>query len=247
MQNVKILRGLENGEVFNGIWRTLPDEAVTEMVAKAGYDFQIFDLEHASLSWSDIQRMIRINNALGRASFVRLGDRTPIAAQRALDAGAHGLVYPGVNSIEEVSNIEKNLSFAPEGCRGFNPFVSGFGYGSQDVSGAAKPIFIPIIETCAGLSALEEIASYPAVDVVYLGAYDLSVQLGTPGDINSAIVQNSLAKAVAICRKHKCATGLMIGSATDIKKWSQLGVQIFLHGVDAGIIRKAFEIMKHEN
>jgi len=242
MQNVKIRHGLACGEVFNGIWRTLPDEAVTEMVALARYDFQLFDLEHAALSWADIQRMIRINNALDRASFVRLGDRSPIAAQRALDAGAHGLVYPGVNSLEEVISISENLWFAPKGRRGFNPFVTAFGYGTQKSSDRCKPVFIPIVETRAGLLALDDIASRPEVDVVYLGAYDLSFHLGTPGDISSPIVQDALKDAIAVCRKHACAVGLMVSTLEDIKKWSQLGVQVFLRGVDAGIIRKALEI-----
>jgi 4-hydroxy-2-oxoheptanedioate aldolase len=244
MQNVKICKGLADGQFFNGIWRTLPDEAVTEIVAQAGYDFQIFDLEHAALSWSDIQRLVRINNALGRASFVRLGDRSAISAQRALDAGAHGLVYPGVNSIEDVTVLAENFSFAPDGRRGFNPFVPAFGYGLQKVSDGSRPVFMSIVETRAGLLALDAIASHPAVDIVYLGAYDLSVQLGTPGDIASAIVQDALKDAVAICRKHACAVGLMVGTVEDIKKWSQLGVQVLLHGVDAGIIRKALELKK---
>jgi len=244
MQNLKLRTGLSNGEVFNGIWRTLPDEAITEMVAQAGYDFQVFDLEHAALSWSDIQRMVRVNNAFGRVSFVRLGDRSPVAAQRALDAGAHGLVYPGVNSIDDLKVLAQNLGFAPDGHRGFNPFVPAFGYGLAKASTVSKPLFMPIVETRAGLLALDEIASYSPVDAIYLGAYDLSVQLGTPGNISSTIVQQVLIDAVATCRKYDCAVGLMVSTLDEIKKWSPLGVQIYLHGVDAGIIRQALELKK---
>lgn len=231
---------LSGGIPCHGIWRTLPGDALTEIVAQQGYDFQIFDLEHGCLSISDVESMVRINNAHGRTSIVRLGDRSPIAAQRALDSGAHGLVYPQVNSGDDVALLAENLAFAPRGRRGFNPFVAGFAYGAQREPEAYLPLLIPIVETEAGLTALGEICSHPSVDVVYLGAYDLSVQLGTPGEIESPVVLKALEAAIATCLDYRCAVGLMAGNSAALRKWSQAGVAVFLHGVDGGILRNAF-------
>jgi 2-keto-3-deoxy-L-rhamnonate aldolase RhmA len=233
---------LERGDKLRGIWRTLPGDAMTEIIARAGYDFQIFDREHGALSWAEVQSMVRINNAIGRVSLVRLGDRSPVAAQRALDAGAQGLVYPQVNSVEEISLLAENLAFAPQGRRGFNPFVPAFGYGAQRSPDDCLPLLLPIIETKAGLAALQDICSHPAVDVVYLGAYDLSVQLGVPGDVESPVVMAALEAAVEVCQAHQCAVGLMAGSDTAVKRWVSAGTQVFLHGVDGGILHKAFAL-----
>lgn len=234
---------LESGQCINGIWRTIPDDAITEIIANAGFDFQIFDLEHGTLGWAEIQRMIRINNSLTRISFVRLGDKNIIAAQRALDAGAHGLVYPGMETVDEIDNLAKNMNFAPFGRRGYNPFVASFGYGAYSIDSEFKPWLIPIIETKQGLLSISEISSHPSVSFLYLGVYDLSVHLGAPGDIHGSLVRNALKDAVKICRANKCHVGLMVDSKQAANEWGQLGVQVLLRGVDAGLIRKAVHIL----
>jgi len=231
---------LGKGHNLRGVWRTLPGDAITEIIARAGYDFQIFDQEHGALSWAEVQTMVRVNNAVGRTSFVRLGDKSPVAAQRALDTGAHGLVYPQVNSVEEISLLAENLAFAPHGRRGFNPFVPAFGYGAQRSPDSCMPILMPIVETKAGLLALQAICAHPSVDVVYLGAYDLAVQLGALGDVESPIVLEALQSAVRTCQAGQCAVGLMASSVNAEKSWAAAGAQVFLHGVDSGILLKAF-------
>lgn len=243
MKTSNLGQKLERGEVINGIWRTIPDDAITEIIANSGYDFQIFDLEHGALSWADIQSMVRINNALSKVSFVRLGDRTSIAAQRALDAGAHGLVYPGIESLEDVHLLLENLNFAPNGRRGFNPFVPSFGYGATSITSESQTRMIPIIETKTGLQSINEISSHPSVNIVYLGAYDLSVHLGTPGDVKSEVVVSALKEAVQVCRGNKCHIGLMIDSREAADDWERLGVKVLLRGVDAGLIRKALDVI----
>jgi 4-hydroxy-2-oxoheptanedioate aldolase len=240
MNPADLRAALARGEALHGIWRTLPGDAMTEIIARGRYDFQIFDQEHGALSWAEMQTMVRLNNTLGRTSFVRLGDKSPVAAQRALDTGAQGLVYPQVNGLDEASLLAENLAFAPHGRRGFNPFVPAFGYGAQGSPDGCLPFLMAIVETKAGLLALDAICSHPAVDVVYLGAYDLSVQLGTPGDIASQAVMAALESSIGICRAHGCAVGLMADSAAAVKYWAGLGVQVFLHGVDGGILQKAF-------
>lgn len=231
---------LDRGDALHGLWRTLPGDAMTEIIARAGHDFQIFDQEHGALGWSEVQAMVRLNNALGRTSFVRLGDKSAVAAQRALDTGAQGLVYPQVNSAEEIGQLAENLAFAPQGRRGFNPFVPAFGYGAQRSPDGVRPLLMPIVETKAGLAALPAICAHPAVDVVYLGAYDLSVQLGAPGEIEAPQVTAALQAAIGICRAHQCAVGLMVSSVPAGKQWAGAGVQVFLHGVDGGILHRAF-------
>lgn len=243
MKTSNLAQKLERGEAANGIWRTIPDDAITEIIANTGYDFQIFDLEHAALGWADIQSMIRINNALAKESFVRLGDRTSIAAQRALDAGAHGLVYPGIESVEDVDLLLENLNFAPNGRRGFNPFVPAFGYGATSITNEFHTWMIPIIETKAGLLSIKAISSHPSINIIYLGAYDLSVHLGTPGDVKSEVVVSALKEAVYVCRGNKCHVGLMIDSREAADEWEKLGVKVLLRGVDAGLIRKAVDVI----
>jgi 2-keto-3-deoxy-L-rhamnonate aldolase RhmA len=238
---------LKEGGILNGIWRTTPGSELTEIIAEAGFDFQILDLEHGALDWSEVQTAIRLNRLLGKTGFIRLGDRTPVAAQRALDTGADGIVYPQVETAEEVATLAENLSYAPAGKRGFNPFVAGSAYGGRLTTPNEQPLLMPIVETKSALENLPVICAIPQVDVIYLGAYDLSVQFGTPGDIASSPVISAMKSAIEICKSHGCAVGLMVNSRDQVKEWSALGVQVFLHGVDCGIIRKSFSSILNEN
>lgn len=240
MNATEFRNALSKGNSLHGIWRTLPGDALTEIIASEGFDFQIFDLEHGALGWSEIQSMVRVNKHIGRTSFVRLGEKSTLAAQRALDTGAGGLVYPQVESADEVRRLAENLAFAPKGRRGFNPFVPAFSYGADMVPSIDLPLFMPIVETKAGLMELESICSEPSVDVVYLGAYDLSVQLGTPGNVESPVVLAALESAIGICKAHGRAIGLMSTSSEATRRWETLGVQVCLHGVDGGLLRRAF-------
>jgi 4-hydroxy-2-oxoheptanedioate aldolase len=85
------------------------------------------------------------------------------------------------------------------------------------------------------------------VDFVYLGAYDLSVQFGVPGEIHSPLVVSAIKSAVETCRKHECPVGLMTSDQKHMNDWAAEGVQVFLHGVDSGIIHKAFNSILHDN
>jgi 2-keto-3-deoxy-L-rhamnonate aldolase RhmA len=48
------------------------------------------------------------------------------------------------------------------------------------------------VETREGLQNIEEIVSYPGVDICYVGTFDLAIELGTPGDMNSPAVLQGL-------------------------------------------------------
>lgn len=235
---------LRSGGVLRGIWRTLPGDELTEIIADSGIDFQIFDREHAALGWEAIQRCVRINNLCGKASLIRPATRHPVEAQRALDAGALGLVYAQIASMADAHEISDNVKFAPIGKRGFNPFVPAFSYGNSaklrsDLN-EDSPLLIPIIESLNGITDLPRMLKCANIDALYLGAYDLSVQLGCAGQLDHPRLRETLELAVKMCRQADRPVGLMVRDRDDAARWRDLGVQIFLFGVDSAIIASSF-------
>ena len=230
---------LAQGRSALGVWRTLSGAALTEIVTSCGFDFQIFDLEHGTMGLPDVQAMVTLQNALGGVSLIRLGDKSPLAAQTALDSGAHGIVYPLVGSAGEAARLVENLRFAPAGRRGFNPFVAAFAYGRTPTPSDVTPLLVPIVESREGLENLAAICRVDGVDAIYLGAYDLSVQLGTPGQIESPVVLAALEQAVATCREAGRPVSLMVNSRAALDRWTAAGVRVFLHGVDGGNLFRA--------
>lgn len=245
MKTNKLRQDLQNKAVLHGIWRALPGDELTEIVAQAGFDFQIFDMEHSALDWTVVQSCVRINNLHGKQSWVRMGTRHPVESQRALDCGASGLVFPQLSHKSEFEEVASNTLFTPKGRRGYNPFVTGFDYGyntasSIEAMNEEPPLVIAILETSEAMRQLDTLVQVPGIDIFYLGAYDLSVHLGVPGQVQHPTVVSAMEKALDTCKKAKRPVGLMIKDRKDFESWREKGVQIFLHGVDAGMIAKGF-------
>ena len=103
----------------------------------------------------------------------------PAAVMKALDAGAMGIVCPMINSRAEAERFVSYMRYPPHGQRSFGPTRAGFampGYGPQMND---EVLALAMIETQGGVDNLEDIASTPGLDGIYVGLADLT--LGTQG------------------------------------------------------------------
>jgi 2-keto-3-deoxy-L-rhamnonate aldolase RhmA len=70
-----------------------------------------------------------------------------------------------------------------------------------------------LIETPAGIANAREIAAVEGVDMIALGANDLTAELGVPGDYRDPRVREAVTTLGEACRKH--GKLLMIGGIAD--------------------------------
>ena len=117
MQN-ELKKKLINCEITIGSWITLGSTAITEIMAKAGFDWLVIDLEHSTISIDMAGEMIRIIDLAGVTPLVRLTSNDPDQIKRCLDAGAHGIIVPMVNSSLEAKNAVSAMHYPPKGYRG---------------------------------------------------------------------------------------------------------------------------------
>ena len=99
---------------------------------------------------------------------------------------------------------------------------------------------IVIIETKEGIENLEEILSVDGIDIVYLGAYDLSKEYNfkSVNDKNFLnIIDSSLAK-VKVSGK---ISGLMINNKDYLNLAKKHKTQFLVHSVDTEIIGNAIQ------
>src|SRR5258708_29762592 len=100
MNENRLKRLLQDGTVAMGTWVFLgPD--VVELAAVSGFDFVIIDAEHSSTGFGDIEHCLRAADASGITALVRVGGVDSSAILRALEAGAHGVVVPHIESAEQ--------------------------------------------------------------------------------------------------------------------------------------------------
>lgn len=222
----------------HGIWRVLPSPQLTEILAQAGLDFQILDREHGAYGFDALLTDILACDASRTHAWVRVSGTDKVEVQRCLDLGAHGIVFPQLASVEDFRRAASWMDYPPTGTRGFNPFVRAGRYGVTEGAERAPAAFVPIIETLAAVEALDEILTLPRLDLVYLGTYDLSAQLGCPGEMQDARVLQTVAHILERCQHHGVSAGMMSLDPEATKGLLERGVRAIVHGVETHRIRQ---------
>lgn len=193
---------LQEGDALLGTWVKLPAVEVVELMAIAGLDFVIIDLEHAPMSLETAATLIALSSARGVRPLVRVVERTPAHVARVLDAGAEGILIPHVDSAAQARAVVEAMRFPPGGRRGSGRMTRAGGWGAMSrteyIATGDAAWCIPQIESPEGASNIKEILSVDGVDAVFLGAGDLSLAMGaTPASEDVVRVLDEVRAACA--------------------------------------------------
>jgi 4-hydroxy-2-oxoheptanedioate aldolase len=162
-----------------GTWIKLDSTVSVEIAADAGFDLVVIDLEHTLLDLADARAMIAMAAALGVAPLVRVPDHTPSTIQRVLDAGAHGVLVPHVDTAEDAAAAVRACRFPPQGTRGAGSTGAAGRWGRLPRKdylrrGNEEVLCIPQLESSRAVAEAGRIAAVPGVDAVFLGATDVT-------------------------------------------------------------------------
>ena len=240
---------LQNGKSVYGMLNSLPSPMLCEMLAFAGYDFVILDLEHLLRSEEDLMHCIRACEAAGISPWLRLPQIDEKLIGRALDAGIEGIVLSRTESAAHVQRAIEAARFPPLGKRGITGGrITGFGRVPLpeyiELANRQTPI-IPMIESRAGVDALGDILQLPGVGMVMEGALDLSLDLGLgPDPLNPHVWQmlQDMADACLAAEVPFCANPR---TAEQNAFWRARGVRSFLAGEDRGLLHNALKARLH--
>jgi len=189
----RFLEGLRGPRPPVTMWMTLESVVVVEMAASYGIDAMFIDLEHTAASLEDVRAMIIAAQGAGVTALVRPSSIDPHDVGRILDAGAEGIVFAQVSTPEEAETAYRSLRYPPEGTRGWAgmharhvrwnqtpPGPGEFPLASAEFASAvnAQVASIFMIESQAGLDALDEILDIGRPDGVVFGWADFSVSIG---------------------------------------------------------------------
>jgi 4-hydroxy-2-oxoheptanedioate aldolase len=226
-----------------GTWSQIRSEECVDMLGSAGLDFTIVDCEHGAFGIATAEKLFRACDANGLVPLVRLPSADPNFAGQALDAGAAGLVVPGIESPEQLARMVAATRFAPDGTRGACPCVRAGGHFIRDWRGYASEQArttgtIALVETRAGLDAIAEICAVPGLSALMLGPFDLSVSLGFAGDYRHKDVQAALDRMLAAARARNLPVFAPIfdpdpaEAARQRAAWTERGASHFVIGTD---------------
>ena len=222
-----------------GIWRVMPSPEVTEMLAQCGLTFQILDCEHGNYGYQALLTDALACRANQCSPWIRVGGSDKVEVQRCLDIGAEGVVFPGLRDYDDFARAASWMDYAPAGTRGFNPFVRAGSYGIP-VAPTDSAWFVPIVETLTAVEDLDRILGIERIDLVYLGTYDLSAQLGCPGQMGDPRVVEVVERILSACRARSIPTGMMALNRETAAVLRERGVDVLVHGVETHRIKEKF-------
>ncbi|MCX5807575.1 MAG: aldolase/citrate lyase family protein [Proteobacteria bacterium] len=253
--NNRLKISLKEGKVVYGPWCTIPSAAVINVIAATGVDFVIIDMEHGPLSFETVEDMIRAAEVEGCSAVVRVAKNDEALILSALDAGACGVIVPHIETRDDVELAISFTKYYPLGTRGFSPFTRAGGYSLYNAKDHAKKqnektLLILLLEGKAGIENLEEILSIDnmetKVDAIYIGAYDLSQALGSPGQVDHPDVRSTMESCIARINKSGIAAGGYVAKdENDIKWMRDMGMQFITLMPDCTMLFHAFENTYH--
>lgn len=228
---------LAAGDVLLGSWLSFAFPPVTEMFARAGFDFLVIDQEHAAIGAADCLAMIQVIDLCGVAPWVRVGANDPRLMKRALDSGASGIVVPMVNSADEARAAVAGCRYPPAGARGAGLFRAqdyGLGFGSYRPKADAETVVVVQIEHVDAVRNLEEILAVPGVDAFIVGPYDLSGSAGRPGRYDHPSVQDALSEVERVMRSSPKPGGFHVvhSGGVELERRLEAGYRLIAYGDD---------------
>lgn len=170
---------LEGKQVFSFTQSTFDIKGYCEYAKH--YDYAWFEMQHSTLSFADIEKMIAACPHAGAIPMIRLPDAQEWHIQHATDIGCLGVIVPTVDDADRAREAAKWSRFPPEARRS-----SGAGKGPGIWGPAYQRTFndnmlvVVMIETPTGVANAYDIARVRGVDVVIIGNNDLSQFSGYP-------------------------------------------------------------------
>lgn len=145
----------------------LPSARTAQVVASTGLDGVIIDCEHGHISDDAMHDAVTAISAQGVSPLVRIRMTHTDLIKRALDAGAHGLVVPMINTAEDARAVVRHAKFPPQGIRGQGSAFPGFALGIDipTYTKTANELLITCvqIETKLGVQNVDAICAVPGV------------------------------------------------------------------------------------
>jgi 2-dehydro-3-deoxyglucarate aldolase len=182
-------------------------------MAQAGFPWLVIDLEHSVIGIADVQPLIQVIELSGSCPLVRLSSNDPVQAKRVLDAGAHGVIVPSVNSAEEARKAVAAVKYPPHGIRGVGlARAQGYGarFGAYLEEANEYSIVVPMIEHRQAVDDIEAIVRTAGVDAVFVGPYDLSASYGIAGEMDHPLMRDAMARLLKATADAGISAGLHV-------------------------------------
>jgi len=142
------------------------------------YDFTWFEMQHSTLEFKDVEKMIAACPHTNATPMIRLPDAQEWHIQHTTDIGAIGVIVPTVDDVDRAREAAKWSRYPPVARRSAGAGQAASIWGINGINYRQtindNMLVVIMIETPTGVANAYDIASVPGIDVVIIGNNDLS-------------------------------------------------------------------------
>ena len=210
MKKNPLKKALAGNKQTYGSWITLSHPLIPDILAAAGFDWLVVDMEHSSIGLNELLPLIISIEANNMVPLVRVGENNSNLIKRVMDVGAYGVIVPNVNNREQALAAVNAVKYPPIGTRGIGLYrAQKYGRHFEEYKTwlSNESVVIVQIEHIDAVDKIDEILSIRGIDAFMVGPYDLSGSLGKPGVFDDPEVGRALEKVIEAGKRHNITAG----------------------------------------
>lgn len=228
-----------------GGWICSGSPVVAEIMAGAGLDWLLIDMEHAPNGLESTLAQLYAVSGYPATPLVRVPAGETVIIKQVLDLGAQNLLVPMISTPEEAADVAAMTRYPPAGRRGVGSALARSarwnrveGYLHKDAEHTA--LFVQI-ETADGVENAREIAETPGVAGVFVGPSDLAASMGLLGQQTHPEVVAAVKRAFAGIAAAGKPIGVNAFDPAAARDYAAAGARFVLVGADVALLARSSE------
>lgn len=234
---------VQKRETVYGTWCSLGSSISSEIIAGAGYDWMLLDLEHAPGNPITLLQQLQGAAAFPTVPIVRIPALDQIYCKWALDLGASGIMFPNIDDAAQAEQAVSFMRYTPQGVRGVGPATRASDYGRDFKAYAENAqhqlLGVMQIESASAVEHCAAIAAVQGVDVLFVGPADLGAALELPGRFADKRFMNILQAIADAAHTQDKAAGILLPSPEQVPVLWEMGYTFLAMGSDSGLLVQA--------
>ncbi|QEC47571.1 aldolase [Baekduia soli] len=246
MRENAVKRTLDAGGVSIGTFvAELATPNIGRLAASAGVDFMVIDQEHTGLTLESVKTIVSASRSYDLTPIVRVPDAQYHLIAGALDVGAMGIMVPQVETVEEAEQIVSWAKYPPAGERGCGIYYPDLliegGLGATELRHNDQTQLIIQIESVKGVEAVHELAAIEGIDVLWIGAADLTTTMGIPGQFDDPRYLEALQTVASAAQAAGKVAGMLSRTTDEAQLLLDLGYRMISHSADLWLYAAALK------
>jgi 2-keto-3-deoxy-L-rhamnonate aldolase RhmA len=222
---------LAEGRAPVGLFCCLDGYSVAHVFAAAGFDFFVFDRQHAAYTWPELEQLCFRVRSEGASAFIRTASTEEAELNLALDLPVDGIVLPNLCSAEDTRRALRFTKYPPKGVR-------SLGNERHDTIwqaySAPEPLVGMLVEHPGAVAEIDAIFALE-IDFAWVGFHDLSALMGL--DPHKAFGPHGVAPELAEAMARVRAAARRAG----VPFWGAPDGDAVIGGVDARLVKQVAE------